>query len=480
MSGVTASQRTGTKIVDITYDLVLDTGQSAFVELWFSPDNGLTYPIRCIDIQGDVDANVTGGNGKTVEWNAESDWDQKFTNAGKIRVIATYGDAPSGFGGSGSAGPGGGSGSHDASMKQVPMTFWEYAPNPNDPVTFTWVDNSSYFNYEAPGAIGMAIDPIEVTNGLWDEVVNWASQNNAGYTGLTLKGGDPDMPASNVTYWQAIKWCNARSEMDGLTPAYYLDASEATGDINGNGVIDTGVDRWDPGMYPHHDPNGNGQYDAGEPYDDVDPNDGPFNPKEYEDDNNNGQYDPNKNQVFKQGALISYLIIKILIEHIRNDASGYRLPSFPVWATAMTGGNYKKDWPWGDQSFPGSGGVGAEYDKVTMHQKYRVSTEPEFNAPTKATDRQPNGFDLYDMLGNLAEWSEHVYRFNDGFGTASDEGSVYGGSYLGIREIGNPDFVINSGAPGDGNPMRLTEASIQGKPDKSSNAIGFRCMVYLR
>ena len=105
------------------------------------------------------------------------------------------------------------------------MTLWEYAPNPNDPATYTWVDNSSYFNWEAPGAIGMAIDPIGVTNGLWDEVVNWASQNNAGYTGLTLEE-DPDMPASNVTYWQAIKWL-PHVQMDGLTPAYYLDASEA-------------------------------------------------------------------------------------------------------------------------------------------------------------------------------------------------------------------------------------------------------------
>ena len=163
--------------------------------------------------------------------------------------------------------------------------------------------------------------------------------------------------------------------MDGLTPAYYLDASEATGDINGNGVIDTGVDGWDPGMYPHHDPNGNGQYDAGEPYDDVDPNDGPFNPKEYEDDNQNGQYDPGLSQVFKQGALISLSDNTGIERNIRFDASGYRLPSHPVWATAMTGGNYKKSWPWGDQSFPGSGGGGTEYDKVTMHQKYRVSTD---------------------------------------------------------------------------------------------------------
>ena len=27
-------------------------------------------------------------------------------------------------------------------MKQVPMTFWEYAPDPSDPANYSWVDNS--------------------------------------------------------------------------------------------------------------------------------------------------------------------------------------------------------------------------------------------------------------------------------------------------------------------------------------------------
>ena len=62
---------------------------------------------------------------KSAEWNAESDWDQKFTNAGKIRVIATWQEFPSGFGGSGNGDTGGNSGDHDANMKPVPMTLWE-------------------------------------------------------------------------------------------------------------------------------------------------------------------------------------------------------------------------------------------------------------------------------------------------------------------------------------------------------------------
>ena len=115
----------GTKIVDVTYNLAMDGGQTAFVELWFSPDNGLNFPIRCVDVNGSVDANVSAG-AKTVTWNAGSDWDQQFTQNGRIRVIATYGSQPSGFAGSGgtvnAASSGSSSTQVDSSMVSV---FWD-------------------------------------------------------------------------------------------------------------------------------------------------------------------------------------------------------------------------------------------------------------------------------------------------------------------------------------------------------------------
>ncbi len=121
VTGVTAQQRTGTKIVDIQYNLVLDGNQTAFVELWFSYDGGANYNIRCMDVFGDVDANVSSG-WKNAEWNAESDWNHNFASDAKIRVIATYGDSPSGFNG------GGGGGGPDST------TIYNYAPSA--PTTF--------------------------------------------------------------------------------------------------------------------------------------------------------------------------------------------------------------------------------------------------------------------------------------------------------------------------------------------------------
>ena len=147
VTAVNASQQSGTKLVDITYNLVLDPGQSAFVEMWFSPDNGLNFPIRCIDVNGSIDSNVTSGS-KTATWNAESDWNQQFTSNGKIRVIATYGNQPSGFSGSGGGGNIGGSGQADASLKSVFMdVLWNWGHNPSS-ATDEWMDHTSNFQYE--------------------------------------------------------------------------------------------------------------------------------------------------------------------------------------------------------------------------------------------------------------------------------------------------------------------------------------------
>ena len=86
VTNVVAAQRPDTKLVDITYNLDLDEGETAYVEIWFSHDNGRSFPISADAVSGHVDEGMTAGN-KAVVWDAEEDWDQRFTQQGKIREL---------------------------------------------------------------------------------------------------------------------------------------------------------------------------------------------------------------------------------------------------------------------------------------------------------------------------------------------------------------------------------------------------------
>jgi formylglycine-generating enzyme required for sulfatase activity len=69
------------------------------------------------------------------------------------------------------------------------------------------------------------IGKTEVTWGEWQVVRTWAVSN--GYTDLDGVGqgvGD-NYPVSNVNWYDAVKWCNAWSEMEGRTPVYLVDGA---------------------------------------------------------------------------------------------------------------------------------------------------------------------------------------------------------------------------------------------------------------
>ena len=478
VTGVTASQQAGTKLVDVDYNLVLDGGQTAFVELWFSPDNGLTYPVACHAISGDVNASVTGGS-KTAVWNAGEDWDHQFTQNGKIRVIATYGSEPSGFAGSGGSGGGdpGDSGQGDASLEEV---FWDvfYALD-HGGAPGTWEDQTDWFQ----GLTKMLVDPTEITNEKWNEVAQWALGN--GYSGLPVAPGSAvaDEPRTDITFWEAVKWCNARSEMDGLDPVYYADYSEGGWDQNGNGIVDSGTDTfesWNPGA----DLNGNGQWDPGEPFTDNPPITGTFDPMEYEDYNGNNAYDEGHTQVFRSGAEISLAVsggggggggaTPMFWNCIDNHASGYHLPPPEIFQKLATGGLSQKFWPWGDETPENHANFANEY-VATRYDSFGTPIGTPLTQATSADGRTANGYGLKDIIGNVAEWTESLY--DNGMGVM--QGTVYGGSYLGLgfADEGAPTTLFNTtgGLPA-GTPTSLFEATLEGLATSSSPAVGMRCV----
>ncbi len=67
------------------------------------------------------------------------------------------------------------------------------------------------------------MDKVEVTKALWDEVYTWATTN--GYAFDNTGGGKAsNHPVHSVNWYDVVKWCNARSEKEGRTPAYTTDA----------------------------------------------------------------------------------------------------------------------------------------------------------------------------------------------------------------------------------------------------------------
>jgi formylglycine-generating enzyme len=64
----------------------------------------------------------------------------------------------------------------------------------------------------------------EVTKALWDEVRTWGAAN--GYTDLRAGGGKAsNHPVQTISWFDAVKWCNARSQREGLTPVYTVSGA---------------------------------------------------------------------------------------------------------------------------------------------------------------------------------------------------------------------------------------------------------------
>jgi formylglycine-generating enzyme required for sulfatase activity len=64
----------------------------------------------------------------------------------------------------------------------------------------------------------------EVTKAEWAEVRTWGLSR--GYTDLAIGGGKAsNHPVQTVSWWDVIKWCNARSEKDGLEPVYTVNGA---------------------------------------------------------------------------------------------------------------------------------------------------------------------------------------------------------------------------------------------------------------
>ncbi|MCX6872500.1 MAG: SUMF1/EgtB/PvdO family nonheme iron enzyme [Verrucomicrobia bacterium] len=88
----------------------------------------------------------------------------------------------------------------------------------------------------------------EVTKALWDEVLTWGVAN--GYPDLSAGDGKAAThPVQTITWYDMVKWCNARSQKDGLTPCYYTDAAQTAVFKTGTNSLDNTMVKWQANGY---------------------------------------------------------------------------------------------------------------------------------------------------------------------------------------------------------------------------------------
>jgi len=76
------------------------------------------------------------------------------------------------------------------------------------------------------------MDRREVTKARWNTVYNWAITNGYSFDN-SGSGKAVNHPIQTVNWYDCVKWCNARSEMDGRTPCYNLSDWSFTTSTNG-------------------------------------------------------------------------------------------------------------------------------------------------------------------------------------------------------------------------------------------------------
>jgi len=99
------------------------------------------------------------------------------------------------------------------------------------------------------------LDQYDVTEALWAQVYNWAITHGYSFDNPGSVPGSvysnyskgPTYPVIIVDWYDTVKWCNARSEMAGIVPAYYTSSAQTTVYRTGDIDLDTSCVKWSAG-----------------------------------------------------------------------------------------------------------------------------------------------------------------------------------------------------------------------------------------
>lgn len=88
ISNVRASQRSGTKLVDIYYNAADVDGDLLKVRVEISDNDGVKYSVPAFSLTGDIGEGVAPGTNKHIVWDAGTDWDGEYSDKMRVKVFA--------------------------------------------------------------------------------------------------------------------------------------------------------------------------------------------------------------------------------------------------------------------------------------------------------------------------------------------------------------------------------------------------------
>lgn len=147
VSNIRATQRPGTQVVDILYNLSAVGPCSITVAV---SANGTNYTVPVFTLTGAVGSGVSPGLDRAIVWNAGQDWPGNFTDKCRVRVTADDGTSPT----------------PPPAMVIIPAGSFNMGDN--------YAESGDAFPVHPVFISGFYMDKFEVTSALWDDVYFWA------------------------------------------------------------------------------------------------------------------------------------------------------------------------------------------------------------------------------------------------------------------------------------------------------------------